>query len=284
MVRGIWNSRRHQKTSERVDVADRLKGRCAVVTGASQGIGAAVARRFASEGARLLLTELTEDAAEAVHRVAAEIAAEYPESGAIATVTDVTHPGACDALMAAAVDRHGHLDVLAHATAVGHPPVPATELEPNEWDRVMAVNAKGPFLLARSALPRITRPGGSIVFTGSFAGLYGNRGRAAYCASKGALRLFTQSLAMDVADDGVRVNGVAPAYVESELGERGLRAMAEQDRISVEDARTRRDAGIPMRRQAEAREVADAFVFLASAESSYVTGTWLDVSGGLVLR
>jgi len=261
-----------------------LIGKTAVVTGASQGIGEAVARRFAEEGARLVVSELAEDSADALQAVAADIVAGHPGSRAVSAITDVTDPDACDALIAVAVEQHGGVDVLAHATAVGQQLGPTVELTPGEWDRIMAVNAKGAFLLCRSAIPHLPRPGGAIVFTGSYTGLAGQVDRAAYCASKGALRLFTQSLAIELAGDGIRVDGVAPAHVESELGQRGLEMIAAREAISLEEAQARRDSGIPLRRQADAREVAEAFLYLASSASSYVTGIWLDVNGGVVLR
>jgi NAD(P)-dependent dehydrogenase (short-subunit alcohol dehydrogenase family) len=272
------------RTGEGTAMPGSLTGKTAVVTGASQGIGEAVARRFAEAGARLVLTELTEDSAGELRAVAARIAARHPDSHAVSTITDVTDPAACDALIALAIEYHGGLDVLAHATAVGQKLGPTVELTPGEWDRIMAVNAKGAFLLCRSAIPHLPRPGGAIVFTGSYTGLVGQLNRAAYCASKGALRLFTQSLAIELAAEGIRVNGVAPAFVESELGRRGLEAIAAREGISLEEARARRDSWIPLRRQADALEVAEAFLYLASPASSYVTGTWLDVNGGAVLR
>jgi NAD(P)-dependent dehydrogenase (short-subunit alcohol dehydrogenase family) len=265
-------------------VPGSLAGKTAVVTGASQGIGEAVARRFAEAGARLVLSELAEDSVGGLRVVSAGIAAAHPGSQPVSTITDVTDPDACDALIALAIDHHGGLDVLAHATAVGQKLGSTVELTPEEWDRIMAVNAKGAFLLCRSAIPHLPRPGGTIVFTGSYSGLVGQVDRAAYCASKGALRLFTQSLALELAGDGIRVNGVAPAFVESELGRRGLEAIAAREGISPEEAQARRDSRIPLRRQADAREVAEAFLYLASSASSYVTGTWLDVNGGVVFR
>ena len=148
------------------------------------------------------------------------------------------------------------MDVLAHATAIPQRKAPAAELAPEEWDRVMAVNAKGAFLLCRSVIPVLPKPGGVIVFTGSFTGEVGQAQRAAYSASKGALRLFTQSLALELAHDGIRVNGVAPAFVESAMGRQGLELTAANEGISVEQAQALRDAGIPLARQAIGREVA----------------------------
>ncbi len=257
-----------------------MVGKVAVVTGASQGIGEAVARRFADEGMRLALTDLTDD----VFPLADDIARRYPSSQAFGAVTDVSDPAACDALICAAASRHGGVDVLAHATAIPQRKAPAAELAPEEWDRVMAVNAKGAFLLCRSLIPVLPKPGGAIVFTGSFTGQIGQAERAAYSASKGALRLFTQSLALELARDGIRVNGVAPAFVESAMGRQGLELTAANAGIPFEQAQAQRDAGIPLARQAAAREVADAFLYLASPAASYITGIWLDVNGGLLLR
>ena len=146
------------------------------------------------------------------------------------------------------------------------------------------MNAKAAFLLARSALPVLTRPGGAIVFTGSFSGEVGQAGRTAYSASKGALRLFTQGLALEVAEHGIRVNGVAPGSVDSATLRQSVAAFAAAHDIPVEHAQRQLDSSIPLRRQAAAEEVASAFVYLASDAASYVTGTWLDVNGGTVLR
>ncbi len=257
-----------------------LANKVVVVTGASQGIGRATAERFAEEGARVALSDMTGD----VIAVAEALAREHPSSRAFGVVTDVTHPHACEALIAAARDRLGGLDVLAIAGAVLQKKGPLAELAPEEWDRVMAVNAKGPFLLCRSAIPVLTRPGGRIVILASFAGEVGQTGFSAYSASKGAVRIMTQSLALEVADVGITVNSVAPAYVQSAMGDQALAVTSASTGQTVEQVRQERDAKIPLRRQATAREIAETMLFLGSPASAYMTGACLDVNGGFVLR
>ena len=257
-----------------------MTGKLAIVTGAAQGIGEATARQFAEGGARLVLSDLTPDVAE----VSAQIARSYPSSNAVGVVTDVTDPKACDELIATAVNRHGGLDALLIATATLQKKSRLTDLDPEEWDRVMRTNAKGPFLLCRSAIPALPRPGGSIVVVASFAGQIGMTEYCAYSASKGAVAAFTRSLAAELATEGIRINAVAPAYVESALGQNAMKTMAAESGRSIEDVRAERDACVPLRRQATAMEVADAMLFLASPAASYITGACLDVNGGLLMR
>jgi NAD(P)-dependent dehydrogenase (short-subunit alcohol dehydrogenase family) len=257
-----------------------VTGKVVIVTGASQGIGEATARRFAEEGARLVLSDLTAE----VVGVAADIANRHPSSAAIGVVTDPTDPDACDSLVAKSLEHHGSLDVLIVATGVLPKKGPLAELAPAEWDRVMQVNAKGPFLFCRSAIPVLPRPGGAIVLLASFAGLEGQADYAVYSASKGAVRLLAQSLALELAADGIRVNAIAPAYVESALGRQAVEVAAAEAGKSIEEILAKRDLAIPLRRQAAAREVADAMLFLGSPAASYVTGTCLDVSGGVIIR
>ena len=260
-------------------MAERTQ-RVVIVTGAAQGIGEATARRFAEEGARLVLSDLTAEVAD----VAADIARSFPSSAAIGIAADVTKPDACDGLVAAAIEQHGGLDVLVVAGAVLQKKGPLAQLAPEEWDRVMTMNAKGPFLLCRSAIPALPRPGGAIVLLASFAGQVGQAEYSAYSASKGAVRMLTQSLALELAAEGITVNAIAPAYVESAMGRQALESVAAGSGISLDEAQAQRDSAIPLRRQATAREVADAMLFLASPAASYITGACLDINGGVILR
>lgn len=262
-------------------MADRTqRDRVVIVTGAAQGIGEATARRFAEEGARLVLSDLTADVAD----IAADIVKSFPSSTAVGILADVTDPEACDSLVATAIEHHGGLDVLVVAGAVLQKKGPLAQLALEEWDRVMAMNAKGPFLLCRSAIPALPRPGGTIVLLASFAGQVGLAEYSAYSASKGAIRMLTQSLALELAADGITVNAVAPAYVESAMVRQALENAAAELGISVDKAQAQRDSAIPLRRQATAREVADAMLFLASPAASYITGACLDINGGVILR
>lgn len=253
--------------------------RVVLVTGASQGIGRAAAERFAEAGDRLVITDLTD----AVLPVADDINRRWPDAGLVALVADITDPADCDRLVATCQDTHGGMDVLIHATATNVPRGSAIDLDPAEWDRVMTMNAKGPFLLCRSAVPAMP-VGGRIVFTGSYTGQVGIEGGAVYSASKGALRSFTHSLALELAHKGITVNGVAPAHVEAALNQKGLEEAAARTGRSLEDLARERDAAIPLGRQAKTAEIADAMYFLAAPSSAYITGTWLDINGGVVLR
>ncbi|HWC80089.1 MAG TPA: SDR family NAD(P)-dependent oxidoreductase [Pseudonocardiaceae bacterium] len=254
--------------------------RVAVVTGAAAGIGEALAWRFAEDGSKVVLSDLGTGAP----AVAEKIVAAHPESDAVGVRTDVTDPAACDALVATAVDRHGRLDVLAVASVVPAPRVPLKDLDPADWDRVMTYNAKGPFLLSRSAIPALTAPGGSIVYVYSGHAQLGAPERAVYSASKGALGSMIKSLALELAPERITVNGVAPLHVEAPLNVAGLEAVATEAGITVEEAAARRDSAIPLGRQATAREVADAMAFLTSPQAAYITGAILDINGGILMR
>ena len=228
-----------------------FEGKRALVTGAGSGIGAAVARRLAADGAEVIVADLTPEA------VAAEL-------GARAVVLDVRHEAEIEFAMA-------DLDVLVNCAGIGSTTnAPETTLE--VWENVFAVNARGTFLCCKYAIPGMAaRGGGSIVNIASVAGLVGLRNRAAYCASKGAVISLTRALAVDHVADGIRVNAVAPGTVDSPW----VRRLVEDVGESLDALRARQ----PLGRLGTPEEIADAVVYHAGAE--FVTGSVLVIDGGL---
>lgn len=254
--------------------AGRLVGRVAIITGAASGIGAASARLFATEGARLVLADVD---AEAVARVARAI--EQDGGEAVAVRTDVADDGEVAAMVATALERYGRLDVLfANAGVSGTGTV--DEIALADLDRVLGVNLRGSFLCARHAVPAMARTGGgSIVFTASELALVGSPGSPAYCATKAGLIGLARAMALDHAPQGIRVNCVCPGATDTPMLRRSMER--EPDPAADEADIVRR---LPLGRLGRPEEIARAALFLAGDESSFVTGTALVVDGGWTAR
>ncbi|MBF6101663.1 SDR family oxidoreductase [Nocardia cyriacigeorgica] len=257
--------------------------RVVVVTGAAAGIGAATARRFASESHTVALW----DRDPRVHRIAGEIAATAACS-VIAAEVDLTDATAVDAAFDALVTEYGAPDVVAHAAGIMRAGS-ALEITAQEWDTSLAVNATATMLVTQRAAREMVAAGrGSIVVVSSNAAAAPRVGMAAYCASKAAATAFTRALALQVAPHGVRVNLVSPGSTDTAML-RGL--YADDDRPLDATARTALldgDAhayrlGIPLRRIATADDIAAAVRFLASAEARHITMHDLRVDGGATL-
>ncbi len=233
-----------------------VAGRTALVTGAGSGIGAAVARRLAANGARVILADLS---LAAVEELADELG---PDARALQL--DVRDEEQVAPAMA-------DLDVLVNVAGIGSTTnAPETPLE--VWENVFAVNARGTFLCCKHAVPGMAaRGGGSIVNVASVAALVGLRNRAAYCASKGAVVALTRALAVDHVDEGIRVNAVCPGTVDSPW----VRRLVEDAGESLDALRARQ----PLGRLGTTDEVAEAIEYLVSAE--FATGTILVLDGGL---
>lgn len=230
--------------------------RQALVTGAGSGIGAAVARRLAADGAQVVAADVALEAAEAVAR---EIDARPLE-------LDVRDERQVAAAMAG-------LDVLVNVAGIGSTTT-APETPLDVWEDVFAVNARGTFLCCKHAIPGMAERGrGSIVNVASVAAIVGLRNRAAYCASKGAVVALTRALAVDHVADGIRVNVVCPGTVDSPW----VRRLVEDAGESLDELRTRQ----PMGRLGLPEEIADAVAYLASDAAAFVTGTTLVIDGGL---
>jgi len=250
-----------------------LHGRVALVTGGASGLGAAIAHRFAAEGATVVVADIDGPGAE---RVAGDIAARG--DNAVAVQGDVTQSGDVAHMVEVAAGL-GPLRVLVLSAAV-ESSTPLTECSDDEWQRVIDVDLKGPFLTMRAGIPHlIANGGGSVVAMGSTLGLIAARGYPAYTAAKGALVNLCKQAAIDYAPHGVRVNVLAPSATETGL------FMAHSARARDPEAvRSMVASSNPMKRLGTAEEVGNAALFLASDMSTYVSGTVLPVDGGLAAR
>lgn len=247
----------------------RLEGKRALVTGAAGSVGAALARRFAAEGARVLIADI---ALEEGRSIAEELG-----DAATPIALDVTSEDAWAQAMETAQARWGGLDLLVNNAAIASSLVPIEARTPTEWDRIMAVNLRGPFLGVRAALPLFRRAGaGAIVNIASVAGL----GQSeimdpAYACSKAGLTMLTRVTAAQHARDGVRCNSVHPGPIDSALAR-----AAYADSTAFESRLSR----VPIGRLATIAEVVAATLYLASDESSYITGVALSVDGGALVQ
>lgn len=245
-----------------------LAGKVVLVTGARQGIGAAIARRFHAEGALVCVTDLEAGAAEALASTLDAASGEPPR--AMATRLDVTRAGEWERVVRQLTHDHGGVDVLVNNAGVLDP-APLDAIDEAAWDLTMAVNAKGPFLGAQTVMAAMRRRGGgAIVNISSMAGITGGRA-AHYVSSKGAVRMLTKSIALVGAADNIRCNSVHPGMVET--------AMA-QAAVARPGARAARLARLPLGRFGAPEEIANVVVFLASDQASFMTGAEVCVDGG----
>lgn len=249
----------------------RLNGKIALITGAASGLGAETARRMAREGARVFLTDINGDGG---HAVCEAIAAAGGE--AEFQTQNVTDEAQWDAIVAAAVARFGGLNVLVNNAGVSSGFADALNCPMEEWRRVLSINLDGVFMGARAAgRVMATSGGGSIINLSSILGKVGLAGGSAYCASKGGVALLTKSLALEWAALGIRVNSVHPGFIDTPMVSSAIQG-AENSNEMAEMIVSRHALG----RLGVPREIADAIVFLASDESSFMTGSELVVDGG----
>ena len=239
----------------------KLDGKVAIITGASRGIGAAAARRFAAEGARVVLAARTANAL-------AAIAAEIPE--ALAVETDVSHEASVRRLVEATMDRFGRLDVAFNNAADHHGLTPLADIPAADFDRTIAVSLRGVFLSMKFEIPAmLATGGGAIVNMSSTAGVAaGTAGLSSYVAAKHGVIGLTKAAALDYADKGIRVNALMPGPIFT--------------RPEMEAANV--GQWVPMQRMGTADEVAAAAAWLCSDESAYITGTALAIDGGKLAR
>ncbi len=244
----------------------RLEGKSAIITGAGRGIGRAIAQKFLVEGARLVICDIVPERISRTEDELKHLGPVYALAG------DVCQAEFCDQLLQKALGQFGELNILVNNAGIAVF-APFMEHSEADWDRTMAVNLKSMFLLGqRAARAMITQgKGGAIVNMASTNGLMGERDLAAYNASKAGVVMLTKTMAIELASHGIRVNCVAPGLIRTELAtEGGVATSFLKDYLRK----------IPLRRQGLPDEVANLFVFLASDESSYITGDAIIIDGG----
>ena len=252
----------------------KLQGKVAIVTGAGSGIGRAVARLFAQEGAQVVVAERQAAAGE-------ETVATIRQAGgtALAVAVDVSRPDQVRRLIDQTVAAFGRIDILVNNAGIAGAYKPFQELDEADWDAVLDINLKGQFLCARLAVPVMIQGGGGAVVNISSALAYlALPNCSAYCASKAGIIGLTKGMALDLARHNIRVNCVLPGSVDTPLMWEGLTA---EERIEIEPLAAEAE---PLGRIAHPDEIARAVLFLVCDDSSFITGTPLAVDGGLLSK
>lgn len=247
----------------------RLANKVALVTGAGSGIGSATAELFAQEGASVVVADYNTESGQAT------VSSIKNRGGqALFVHADVSKAIDAERMVKVAVDTYGRLDVVHNNAGIFVKPTPAHEMTEDVWDRVFDINIKGVWLGCKYAVPELIKAGGgAIVNTASMAGIRGRPYTSAYCASKGAVVMFTKTLAIELAPHHIRVNCVCPGAVNTPL--------IQNLGITQEQAAAQVLSDQPIARFARPEEIAQAVLYLASdAESSYVTGHALQIDGG----
>ena len=251
----------------------RLSGRTAIVTGGAKGIGRHYSHALAAEGARVMIADIADG-----RDVADEIAAKYGSNSVASSVTDVSDESAVKALVAATIERFGKVDVLVNNAALFAPlqETKCTEIDAALWDQVMAVNLRGPFLMVKHVAPHMQAQGyGKIINIGSGTAYRGIPWMLHYVTTKGGMMAFTRALARELGEHGIRVNTLAPGFTLSDT-------VVAENPGHVNTARERAVQSRSLHRDEHPQDLVGALVFLASAESDFVTGQTIAVDGGNV--
>jgi meso-butanediol dehydrogenase/(S,S)-butanediol dehydrogenase/diacetyl reductase len=243
-----------------IDSMPRLSGKVAIITGGASGIGKAMAETFLDEGAAVVVTDVAEDAGEAV---AEELGCEFERC-------DVSDYDEVTAVVDGVADDHGHLDVMVNNAGIASE-TSVEEMELEEWETVIDVDLDGVMHGTKAAVPHLKESDGCIINTASIYGLVGGKGAASYSAAKGGVVNFTEQVAIDYADEGVRVNCICPGFVETPMTE---------DLLETEQFYNYVKNNTPMDRPAQPEEIAPLVAFLASDQAGYMTGANVPIDGG----
>jgi NAD(P)-dependent dehydrogenase (short-subunit alcohol dehydrogenase family) len=251
-----------------------LKRKVAIITGGGTGIGAAIARRFVAEGAKVCIVGRRESVLEQVVR-------SLPSGTAIMCQGDVSEPKDIDRIIETALSFGKIINILINNAGMGTDGS-ITDAKLDEWRKTLEVNLIGPFMLMRAAIPHmIEKGGGSIVNISSLASLRGLPEKSAYCASKAGLNMLTQQAALDYGGDKIRCNVICPGFVYSELSESHFGQIAKDMGVDLSTLMARVFRELPSREPAQPEKITGLCAFLASDEASYITGAVIPVDGGL---
>ncbi|MEA1881038.1 MAG: glucose 1-dehydrogenase [Candidatus Marinimicrobia bacterium] len=239
-----------------------LEGKVCIITGGGRGIGKSTAIKFAEEGAKVVIAEFDEISGQAT----------ADEVGGLFVKTNVTEKGSVDALLTATMDAFGRVDVLVNNAGILMDST-LVKMEEEQFDRVIEVNLKGVYLCTRAAATIMKEQGSGVILNASsVVGHYGNFGQTNYVATKSGVIGMTKVWARELGKDGIRVNAVAPGFIKTDMiaqmPEKIIKMMGEK---------------VPVKRWGEVEDVANAYCFLASDEASYISGTVLNVDGGVVV-
>ena len=260
--------------------AEQFRDRVVLLVGAATGMGRATAQQFAQAGAVVVCGDVNP----AVDQTFAEVVEGAGAKGFV-TRLDVSNAESCSEAVRETVERYGHLDVLVNLAGVIQVAHDVESLPEEEWDRVMNVNLKGQFLMAKAAVGQFKKQrSGRIILITSIWGRVGEAYFAAYCASKGGLILFTHALAKEMVEYGVTVNAIAPGMINTELHQKSLRDEAEARGWTYDQVRAKEWAKIPLGYAGDPEDIAYGVMYLASDEARYVTGANLDINGGIQMR
>lgn len=243
-------------------MADRLAGKIAIITGGGRGIGAGITQRFAEEGAKVAIVQRNAPPETMLNERVIYVKANLANSEEIASAVQ------------AVVERLGGLDTLVNNAGIMFEKT-VDDMTEADWDQMMDINLKAPFLLTKAAMPHLRKRRGNIVNIGSIEGLASNPGHPAYSASKAGIHGFTAAVAVDHGHEGIRCNAIAPGWINSDLSEAYIDSMADSDRV-------RRELLVmhPVGRLGEPKDIGNLAVWLASEESAFVTGQVYVIDGG----
>jgi glucose 1-dehydrogenase len=262
---------------EKSNFSSNNERRVAVVTGSSKGIGKAIALEFANAGYSVVINARNE---EELKQAAKDISKSIKDAGRIVSVPgDISQESVCISLIESAVKQFGRIDVLVNNAGIGGESKKINELTEKDWDEVIDINLKGAFLCTREAVKNMTKDGNnnrnySIINISSVHEQTPQPESAPYAASKGGMQMLTKTIALELAEKGIRINGIAPGAIATDMNKELLENQKEKEKKEQE---------IPVHRIGQPQEIAKVALFLASDDASYVAGTTIYVDGGLTL-